>query len=220
MLDKKILFISNIILLMVSSLILSEQLLKSGKISEDTLGVSAPRRGLRWPVSSLPINIVAPNSMKNDIELSLKESCDEWNRGSERKLLTYSFEDYDPSKIQLKKERSGNHRLYFIKKWSSISNKEALLAQTFRERTGSILKNATIVFNGEYSFYFKRNSSSTIKPYQYDIKTILSHEIGHLLGLGHSLEFNSVMRDKIPEGLNSMTILDSDIKRVRSRYPF
>jgi hypothetical protein len=55
---------------------------------------------------------------------------------------------------------------------------------------------------------------------QYDIQTIATHEIGHLLGLNHAPPTDplSIMRDHLPSGIQQTGLTPQDIDNVRSGY--
>lgn len=220
MLAKKLIILNLIILACLSVILFS-----LNRETSETVGIGASRHPSsrfkiykRWPNSKLPLNIVAPESMRKEMEEVLISACNTWNKGAKRKLLTYSFEDYDPDNFLPKKERVDLHRIYFVKNWSKIADKD-YLAQTMSRMVGSTMKRSTIVFNGNYNFYFQRlRGEKSIAVYQYDAEAVLLHELGHLLGLDHSSSTDAIMRTDFTNGQKIGQLSSSDIAEIKKRY--
>src|SRR5439155_17660262 len=85
----------------------------------------------------------------------------------------------------------------------------------FRNQNGEILFDETdVAFNPAMDF------STTAEPNKFDIQSVLTHEIGHILGLDHSALVSSVM---VPFGvasqLDQRTLAYDDIAGVMEIYP-
>jgi len=91
-------------------------------------------------------------------------------------------------------------------------NTLALTTVTYNVDTGEIY-DADIEINGTMPL-------SIGSPVQYDLQSILTHEIGHFLGFAHSKDPESTMFDKYQAGGTSLRTLDEDdISAVCSVYP-
>lgn len=52
----------------------------------------------------------------------------------------------------------------------------------------------------------------------FDLETVILHEMGHALGLGHSLDQNAVMYDRYLFGVDKLTLTTDDIVGIQSIY--
>jgi matrixin/IPT/TIG domain-containing protein len=92
------------------------------------------------------------------------------------------------------------------------------IAATFsffkRDSTGLVIDEADIAFNSALDF------STSAEQNKFDIQSVLTHEIGHLLGLDHSAMVSSVM---VPFGVSSQldqrTLAYDDIAAITEIYP-
>jgi hypothetical protein len=174
---------------------------------------------LRWPEEQLPLNIVAPESMRSELEDILASSCDVWNKGAKKLLLIYSFENYDPARSSKMIEDDGKQRIYFTKSWGNVSDEDGQLAITLRNRLGVDIKKTSIVFNFNHDYHIRPQDQNDLpEEYQYDLETVLIHELGHLLGLQHSDEAGSVMKPAIINGEISRTLSTQDSRKIFNKY--
>ena len=101
--------------------------------------------------------------------------------------------------------------------WAGIggSLELARTAITHRSLSGEII-DADIAFNlGGYSF----STDLACDAVAYDLEAALTHEIGHLLGLDHSLEPSATMHDNTPPGVcDKRTLTDDDIDGFCASY--
>ncbi|NJM39794.1 MAG: matrixin family metalloprotease [Anaerolineae bacterium] len=52
----------------------------------------------------------------------------------------------------------------------------------------------------------------------YDVQTIALHEVGHILGMRHTGETDSIMRETLDPGTQQLALTDNDIDSVRAGY--
>jgi hypothetical protein len=75
---------------------------------------------------------------------------------------------------------------------------------------------ADIIFNPGIDF----SLSSTVPAGQYDFESVLTHELGHLLGLDHSAMLNATMFPRIGAGVSTARVISDDDKAgLRAIYP-
>jgi hypothetical protein len=75
--------------------------------------------------------------------------------------------------------------IYLADPWPYEPEKLAVTVTTYEESTGRLL-DADILVNPKISFAILPEYNSTCGSGSYDFVSILTHEFGHLLGLGHS----------------------------------
>jgi hypothetical protein len=75
---------------------------------------------------------------------------------------------------------------------------------------------ADIIFNPGIDF----SLSTTVPAGQYDFESVLTHELGHLLGLDHSAMLNATMFPRIGAGVSTPRVISDDDKAgLRAIYP-
>jgi hypothetical protein len=91
----------------------------------------------------------------------------------------------------------------------------AITSTTSAAFTGDIL-DSDIIFNPAATF-----STDSLTPgTQFDFESVLTHEVGHLLGLDHSAILSATMFPRVSQGVNAPRALSSDdIAGVSSLYP-
>jgi hypothetical protein len=120
----------------------------------------------------------------------------------------------------------GEMGIYYLNSWfdpaqyaeHGISQNAIAVTQYFGYRRGSLLDlaHADIMVNGHFFF----STSNSTPSGQYDLPSVMLHELGHVVGMAHnSIEF-SVMRPRISSGNYSyLRVLQSaDIRDIRSLY--
>ena len=122
-------------------------------------------------------------------------------------------DDVEPNHFT--QEADGINLVMWLLEWPEDWSPDSLAQTSFvwNERTGEIL-DADIVLNGEH-FYWTASSQTVT-----DIENVLTHEIGHLLGFGHTSDPGSTMYDGYVEGETEKRDLDAtDIRGLCEIYP-
>ena len=101
-------------------------------------------------------------------------------------------------------------------RWSStgFDDPSTLAATTwwFNSTTGDILE-CDCVFNENYTW-----STAALTPSgQFDVETVMLHEFGHFLTLGHSTP-PAVMQPSVPSGTQRRTLTTDDINGIKAIY--
>lgn len=91
----------------------------------------------------------------------------------------------------------------------------ALTLTSYDLVTGTVL-DADIIFDPTVNF----STDSTTPASQYDLQTVATHEVGHMLGLDHSTILSATMFPRVGPGVSAPRVLSSDdIAGVSSIYP-
>lgn len=98
-------------------------------------------------------------------------------------------------------------------RWGILAN--GVLATTtwwYNTTTGDIFE-ADCVFNDNYTW----STAATTPSTEYDVETVMLHEFGHYLSLGHSTA-PAIMQPTVSSGTQRRTLTDDDIKGIRAIY--
>ncbi len=120
----------------------------------------------------------------------------------------------------------GEMGIYYLSTWfdpaqyaeHGISQNAIAVTQYFGYRRGSLLDlaHADIMVNGNFFF----STSNTTPNGQYDLPSIILHELGHVIGMAHNTIEFSVMRPRISSGNYSFlrVLQAADVRDIKSLY--
>ncbi len=91
--------------------------------------------------------------------------------------------------------RDGKSTVSFLTRWPSGVPAKTAYCSTWQDRAGNIVE-ADIILNCGIARFTTRG---TMKPDSYILEGVLSHEIGHLIGLGHIEDEDSLMKSMSPQ---------------------
>jgi hypothetical protein len=107
--------------------------------------------------------------------------------------------------------------LFHDDEWPHPQSEDAvgLTSTTYDERTGEIF-DADIEINSTLEL----STADVVATDKYDLLSVLTHEVGHFLGLAHSLDSASTMRSTYDVGTDDFrTLSDDDIQGICAIYP-
>lgn len=154
----------------------------------------------------------APGLSIEDVETILKRSFETWAEpccsGVRAEYQGLTAEKHAPGKIIFSFERIA---------WpAEVGNRGLAAGTTRRVPSGCGLDSALIVFNA-MNYRFTLPGGAWAQD-EIDLELIAVHEIGHLLGIGHSERPDVIMSAMIP-GYEFNGIFDDDIAAVCALYP-
>lgn len=171
----------------------------------------------RWPTDSYPVKLVFPESARAQIEQTVIFVISDWNFASNLPLLTYEFKDY-PVSLGSKNDAyyDGENRVYFQpgNQWSLINDNSSALAITMYHTYGDIIKHGDIVFNMSNSFSYSQNTPID----KFDFYSVLTHEVGHFVGVPHTSGAESIMAPYLFNGQQNRVLTSYDLDQIRTRY--
>ena len=162
----------------------------------------------------------------NEDTTQISSILDEWNNAAQgRRLLSSSIQqinNFEP--LELQDYGSDNiFGVYLSNDWFSDQDRFALaITQYFgiRNQSGNLeLVHGDIIVNNSGDFEFFTDLSRGA-PDAYDLSSILIHEIGHFLGLGHQrFSSSSIMRPTLRPFSLERQLYELDTESIEELYP-
>jgi hypothetical protein len=175
---------------------------------------SAGARGARWQQGSVNVNVEASVDMLGGSAFdAVVLAASEWQQGpGELPTLVIERGPDDPVGYR----RSGNNKntVRFAPDGDPLANGAlAITVITFDAHAKQIL-DADIVLNGEHGFDFYEEDARGEGMSTYDLQNVLTHEFGHLLGLGEEMEDDAATMYAFSQpgeiGKRDLEVIDED----------
>ncbi|WOH13587.1 hypothetical protein DCAR_0833097 [Daucus carota subsp. sativus] len=156
----------------------------------------------RWPQNTLTYSFAAENQLDDTVKSVFRSAFDRWSTVTTLTFLqtdSYSIADI---KIGF---YSGDHG-----DGEAFDGVLGTLAHAFSPPSGRLHLDSAEnwVINGE-----NLKETSAV-----DLESVVVHEIGHLLGLGHSSVEDAVMFPSIPSGARKVQLDGDDVEGIQSLY--
>lgn len=176
-----------------------------------------------WNVNDLPITVYIPSDL-NAYRVSIENSAETWRSAFGRPVFNFIFDDANHPNTQWAGSLDSLYDNYFglfkMISWNFNNIDSGVLAFTGTlTQTGRII-HADILFN----FKNYRFGDVTLNPTDQnliDYESVLTHELGHFLGLNH-IEIAddplSIMNPTIRKGQAKRYLSPNDVARTRSLY--
>lgn len=161
-----------------------------------------------WKDGSL-IYLYIHSSVPQAYEAAIQDAVAEWNDKLEKtqiQVLTGISAGTQPQK-------DGSSVIYLLNDWEAEKRMEQ--ARTTVYWSGTHIYEADIRLN-EKDFNFFLTEESV--PNKVHLKSLVLHEIGHVLGLSHSESSGSVMAESLLNGQLRDEVKDADIQSLRCEY--
>lgn len=156
----------------------------------------------KFPIK-IAINESVPDSYRGAIDRALKH----WNDAANFEIFILESNinrSTDP-------KEDGSNVIYWRLNWDKV--KSDLQASTNLYWTNQETREADILLNAQ-NFKITDNP----KEDEIDLESLLVHELGHILGLGHVDSKDSVMISKLAFGEKRRQPFESDLKNLSCRY--
>jgi hypothetical protein len=168
--------------------------------------------------------VTSPNVSLDQFRQSIQESIRGWKTAVcnplTRGVPSFEIVLLPDTTVEVGYEQSGanSNVLAFLANWGPDESHDPMAAAitivTFGSRTGAIL-DADTEFNvgARFPFSFDGGPGTT------DLRTVTTHELGHILGLAHSPDRNAVMWYTAGQGERRRTPNADDVAGVCAVYP-
>ena len=174
-------------LLFVSSSVMSHQTSRTSALKE-----------IKWGYTTIPVYLSNESRTLGNAEQILNQSLQEWSQVSNFNLVPVG---------------SGSNQVRFLDDFSKYGSRVVGLTEVSYTPAGSI-NSATVYLNEEnYRFVSTPGPSSMGQVY---LKDVLTHELGHFLGMAHSEVLDSTMFYQTFPGQSELGA--DDKAGVRSKY--
>lgn len=175
-----------------------------------------------WDSKDLPLIIKVPASL-NDFKDNISKAGDQWNKALGQTVFLFDFESVED--IQFSSTSSSLQDqvfgLFRQRVWN-LNMGNTVLAYTSSLSQGSNIIHADIIFNFDnYLFADYDYPPAGVGDNFVDFESVLVHELGHFLGLGHSSldeDIYSVMLPTLRKGDARRELSLGDIEKIRSLY--
>jgi hypothetical protein len=188
-------------------------------------GCSSSGLQLWWATSCVGYSLDAKltkNLPEAPVREAIRQAFFAWTEvdcgGGRRASMTFSpFVDSSCGRSEYRAD-AGNVNVMIFKDddWTyrGIDGTLAKTTVTFDGTSGEIL-DADIEINSAYN-----NLSVGDAKVEYDLQSIVTHEIGHMIGLAHSSDFSATMFAAYDPGTTELrTLAGDDVKAVCAAYP-
>ena len=216
------------LLLIISSVLFLSACGNSNSIHYDppTSPTTSTNTLKNWDMGKFPLTIYVPNDMA-DHQTAIINSEKTWNDALGFRAFYFVFNDNSKPNTQWDKQYDSLYDSYFglfkmfSPNWSFADIGSSVLAFTGTLSQNGKIIHADVLFNFQsYSFGDVMDGSPNAIN-KIDLESVLTHELGHFLGLGHvsvSEDASSVMLEKISRGSSKRVLSQGDIDRIKLLY--
>jgi len=193
----------------------------------DENGCPAEGAKLFWPTSciSYATNEVGTQDLDpEDTRAIIRKTFQTWTdvKCPDGRIASMAFQEREPvscKRSEYNKEGPNLNVVLFQDddwKYRGIDGTLAKTSVTYNDQTGEIY-DADIEVNTAYNTV---TISDDPKKVQYDLQAILTHEVGHFIGIAHSAEPSAVMfASYSPGSVAQRKLTDDDVEAVCAVYP-
>lgn len=194
---------------------------------KDDDGCPSTGAKLFWPTScvSYAVNKLGTESLDpNDSRSVIRKCFQAWSDVPcpDGGTASMTFEEREPVSCKKSEYNKTGPNLNVVLfqdsdwRYRGIDGTLAKTSVTFNEETGEIY-DADIEVNAAFN---EVTITDDVRKVQYDLQSILTHEVGHFIGIAHSSDQNAVMFEAYSPGSTALRALTpDDVQAVCAAYP-
>ncbi|CAM8950412.1 unnamed protein product [Rhodiola kirilowii] len=154
----------------------------------------------KWPPTKTHLTFGFDSSVPTSFRQPIEDAFEKWALASSGRFLFSEAASYDEADLKIAFERGDHGDTY------PFGGRGGHFAHAFPPTDGRMHFNADVMW------------SIGAQHQHYDVGTAALHEIGHLLGLGHSSTFEAVMHPGYFPNMVKGHLTQDDIKGIRALY--
>jgi hypothetical protein len=175
-----------------------------------------------WNLESLPLVIKIPYSLAI-YENEILRAGDRWSEALGQTVFVFEFDAFEDYSLGSSTETLDDDFFALFKQesWNFSNMGGGVLAYTSSLSRGYNIIHADIIFNFDnFNFANHDYPPAGVGENYVDFESVLVHELGHFLGLGHTSldDYESVMLPTIRKGEARRNLSNGDIEKIRSLY--
>jgi len=157
----------------------------------------------------------------NTVQVNYSSLPDDWKRPAYNSMVTWN---HVGANVTLVNRTMINHVTIEIASSEFVFSDPDYLAEEFNTRGqyNSTTQKYDKVFSEIYiNPNYSWSTEDVCPPNHYDVQSVITHELGHTLCIGHSNIHDTTMHDTIPKGSTRKRILSTDDQdALKAIYPF
>lgn len=179
-----------------------------------------------WNENQLPLTIHVPDELSSGYRTAIENAVNTWNNALHRQVFNMVYDGIPNTQFTAKYQSLDDSimGLYKENNWISDGNENVTLASTVYKARGSNFTQADVLFNFQhFNFYdYDDRKNSPYGTNYADLESVLTHELGHFLGLVHvstNDDPDSVMNPSLSLNYKKRILSTKDLAKIQSMYP-
>ena len=162
----------------------------------------------------VPVKIYLHSSVPYTYYSAIEGAIEEWNQALGKEVLRLELTGVGGYPLP---SRDGANVIYRLNTWEE--NRRLEQARTTLYWAGNRIYEADIRLNGRYFRFYKGDDGSGGGGFSgVDLRSLMVHELGHVLGFSHNDRKDSVMYKTLPSGTLRRKLGKKDVASAKCEY--
>lgn len=178
----------------------------------------------RWKTNAFPLQLSISSDFSNDENSAIQDMANQWNASVNNEIQFFDSTQSTPElgSVNINSYQDSTLGVYKMTSWPSEFPATALaVTQIFGNRRNSGRSSEYIeISHADIMVNYENFTFSATDGYGYDLQTVVLHELGHFLGLGHESGStdDSIMYPTISRFRSNREPKDLDVENVEVKY--